>query len=154
MRGLRRWRPLVQLLDDARLGTPARTSDAPHVRAPAGAQGLHLQFIIASLPVALLIAWNGLLAHAMLLGIALLTATFWECLFAWQRRRPVDEGILLTAWLFALIVPADTPLLQAVASLSFGVVFGKAVFGGSGRYLVSPPLLALVFLVLAYPDTA
>jgi len=153
MRGLRRWRPLLQLLDDTLRGTPARTSGAPHVRVTTGAQGLHLQFVIASLPVALLIAGNGLLVHATLLGVALLTATFWECLFAWQRRRPVDEGLLLTAWLFALIVPADTPLLQAILSLSFGVVFGKAVFGGDGRYLVSPPLLAFVFLVFAYPDT-
>ena len=31
----------------------ARTSGAPHVRAPTGAQGLHLQFVIGSLPVAL-----------------------------------------------------------------------------------------------------
>ncbi len=153
MRRLPPFHPLAQLLHDAVLGNPLRTSGAPHVRTPIGAQGLHLQFIIASLPVALLVAWNGLLAHATLLGVALLTATVWECLFAWQRRRPVDEGILLAAWLFALIVPADTPLLQAVLSISFGVVFGKAVFGGDGRYLVSPPLLALVFLVFAYPDT-
>jgi Na+-transporting NADH:ubiquinone oxidoreductase subunit B len=153
MKGWRRWRPFAQLLDDATHGCPASTSSAPHVRAPTGAQGLNLQFIIGSLPVALLIASDGLLARAALLGVALGTAIFWECLFAWRRQRPVDEGILLTAWLFALIVPPDTPLLQAVVSVSFGLVFGKAVFGGSGRYLVSPPLLALVFLVFAYPDT-
>jgi Na+-transporting NADH:ubiquinone oxidoreductase subunit B len=118
-----------------------------------GVPGLNLHFVIASLPVALVVAWGELLVHATLLGVALITATFWECLFAWQRRRPVDEGILLTAWLFTLIVPPDVPLLQAIGSLSFGVVFGKAVFGGSGRYLASPALLGLVFLVIAYPDT-
>lgn len=153
MKGLRRWRPLTQLLDDAVLGYPAHTGGASHIRARPGVQGLHLQFVIASLPVALMIAWNGLLAHATLLALSLITATAWECLFAWQRRRPVDEGILLTAWLFTLIVPADVPLLQAISSLSFGVVFGKAVFGGSGRYPVSPALLGLVFLVFAYPNT-
>lgn len=153
MKGLRRWRPLTQLLDDAVLGYPGHTSGAPHVRAPKGVQGLNLQFVIASLPAAVLVAWDDWLAHAMLLGISLITAAFWECLFAWQRRRPVDEGILLTAWLFTLVVPADVPLLQAISSLSFGVVFGKAVFGGSGRYLVSPALLGLVFLVFAYPGT-
>jgi Na+-transporting NADH:ubiquinone oxidoreductase subunit NqrB len=153
MKGLQRWRPFTQLLDDAVLGHPAITSGAPHVRTPTGAQTLHLQFILGSLPVALLVAGDSLLARTTLLGVALLAAAFWECLFAWRRQRPVDEGILLAAWLFALIVPADTPLLQAVASISFGVVFGKAVFGGDGRYLVSPPLLALVFLVFAYPDT-
>ncbi len=147
------WRPLAQLLDDALLCHPARSAGAPHARVPTGAQGLHLQFIVASLPVAVLVAWHRPLAHALLFGSALLAATFWEVMFAWLRRRPVDEGILLTAWLFALIAPADTPLLQAVLSLSFGVVFGKAVFGGDGRYLVSPPLLALVFLAFAYPDT-
>jgi len=153
MKGWQRWRPFTQLLDDAVLGQPAITSGAPHVRTPTGAQALHLQFIVGSLPMALLVAGDSLLARTTLLGVALLAATIWECLFAWQRQRPVDEGILLTAWLFALIVPAETPLLQAVASISFGVVFGKAVFGGDGRYLVNPALLALVFLVFAYPDT-
>lgn len=133
-----------------RYGRPA----APHVRAPTGAKGLNLHFVLASVPVALLVAVNGPLAYATLLGGGLLTATFWEYLFAWQRRRPLDEGVFLTPWLFALIAPAGTPLWQAVLAISFGVVFGKAVFGGSGRYLVSPPLLALVFLVFAYPDTS
>jgi len=141
------------MVDDAVLGHPDSTRAAPHLRAAAGVQGLHLQYIVGSLPVALLIAADDLPARATLLVIALLTATFWEWLFAWRRQRPVDEGILITAWLFVLIVPQDTPLLQAVASISFGVVFGKAVFGGNGRYLVSPPLLAFVFLVFAYPDT-
>jgi len=149
----RRWRPLAQLLDDTVLGHPDSTRAAPHVRAPAGVQGLHLQYILGSLPIALLVAGDDLPVRVTLLGVVLLTATFWEWLFAWRRQRPVDDGILLTAWLFVLIVPPDTPLLQAVASISFGVVFGKAVFGGNGRYLVSPPLLAFVFLVFAYPDT-
>jgi Na+-transporting NADH:ubiquinone oxidoreductase subunit B len=153
MKGPRRWRPVTELLDDAVLGHPDSTRAAPHLRAPAGVQGLHLQYVIASLPVALLIASNDVALRVALLGVVLLTAVFWEWLFAWRRQRPVDEGILLTAWLFMLIVPPDTPLLQAVASISFGVVFGKAVFGGDGRYLVSPPLLAFVFLVFAYPDT-
>jgi Na+-transporting NADH:ubiquinone oxidoreductase subunit B len=36
---------------------------------------------------------------------------------------------------------------------SFAFVVGKLLFGGTGRYLVSPALLGIVFLNFAYPDT-
>ena len=35
--------------------------------------------------------------------------------------------------------------------MSFGIVFGKLIFGGNGRYLVNPSILALSFLVFSYP---
>lgn len=143
----------MQLLEDLAPGSAARTDGAPHLRAPGGTQALNLQFVLASLPCAALgIGSLGGQFNLALPLLALLTVTFWECLFAGLRRRPVDEGILLTAWLFVLLVPVDVALAPALISLSFAVVFGKAVFGGSGRYLVSPPLLGLVFLTIAYPD--
>ena len=36
--------------------------------------------------------------------------------------------------------------------VSFGYVVGSAIFGGYGRYLVSPVLLSVVFLLFSYPD--
>jgi len=98
----------------------------------------------------------GCMAHGMLYFFpvfftALLTGTFWEALFATVRRKRVDEGLLAITWLFCLLLPATVPMYQVVLGMSFGIVVGKLIYGGSGRYLVSPALLGVAFLVFSYP---
>lgn len=97
-------------------------------------------------------AVHGLLYFLPIFLVALLTGAFWEGLFATLRRKPVDEGLLAFAWLFALILPATVPLYQVALGMTFGLVIGKLIYGGSGRYLVNPPILALAFLMFSYPD--
>ena len=63
----------------------------------------------------------------------------------------VDEGLLAIAWFFALLMPATVPIYQVVLGMSFGIVVGKLIYGGSGRYLVNPALLGVAFLVFSYP---
>lgn len=92
----------------------------------------------------------GLLYFLPILLVALVTGAIWEAVFAQKRGRPVDEGLLSIAWLFALIVPPTVPLYQVAFGMSFAMVFGKAIFGGTGRYLVSPALLGVAFLVFSY----
>lgn len=95
---------------------------------------------------------HGLLYFLPIFLTALLVGAFWESLFATMRRKQVDEGLLVIAWLFALLLPATVPLYQVALGMSFGIVVGKLIYGGSGRYLVSPALLALAFLVFSYPS--
>jgi Na+-transporting NADH:ubiquinone oxidoreductase subunit B len=95
---------------------------------------------------------HGLFYFLPIFFVALLAGAFWEALFATLRRKPADEGLLVIAWLFALILPATVPLYQVAIGMSFGIVVGKLIYGGSGRYLVNPALLALAFLVFSYPD--
>jgi Na+-transporting NADH:ubiquinone oxidoreductase subunit B len=92
----------------------------------------------------------GLLYFTPILLIALITGALWEALFAQKRGRPVDEGLLSIAWLFVLILPATIPLYQVAIGMTFAMVVGKAIFGGTGRYLVSPSLLGVSFLVFSY----
>lgn len=93
----------------------------------------------------------GLLWYLPVFFLALGVSAFWEALFATTRHKPLGEGVLLTPWLFSLMLPAGVPLAQAALGISFGVVVGKLIYGGSGRYLVSPALLGVVFLLIAYP---
>jgi Na+-transporting NADH:ubiquinone oxidoreductase subunit B len=95
---------------------------------------------------------HGLLYFLPIFVVALLVGAFWEALFASVRRRRVDEGLLMIAWFFALLLPATVPLYQVALGMTFGIVVGKLIYGGSGRYLVSPALLALAFLVFSYPS--
>ena len=76
---------------------------------------------------------------------------FWEVLFATVRRHEVNEGFFVTSVLFALICPPTIPLWQVALGITFGVVIGKEVFGGTGKNFLNPALTGRAFLYFAYP---
>jgi len=76
---------------------------------------------------------------------------FWEVLFAAVRGHEVNEGFFVTSVLFALILPPDVPLWQAALGITFGIVVGKEVFGGTGMNFLNPALTGRAFLYFAYP---
>ena len=76
---------------------------------------------------------------------------FWEILFCTVRRHEVSEGFFVTSILFSLIVPPTIPLWQVAVGISFGVILGKEVFGGTGMNFLNPALTARAFLYFAYP---
>ncbi|EMS77378.1 NADH:ubiquinone reductase (Na(+)-transporting) subunit B [Desulfotignum phosphitoxidans] len=78
---------------------------------------------------------------------------FWEILFAAIRRHPISEGFLVTGMLFPLTLPPTIPLWQVALGISFGVVIGKEIFGGTGRNILNPALTARAFVFFSYPVT-
>lgn len=76
---------------------------------------------------------------------------FWEVLFATVRKHEVNEGFLVTGMLFPLTLPATIPLWQVAVGISFGVVIGKEVFGGTGKNFLNIALLSRAYLYFAYP---
>ena len=99
------------------------------------------------LPVVL----KGLLIILPLVVISYGVGFFWEILFAVVRKHPISEGFLVTGLLFPLTLPPTMPLWQAAVGISFGVVIGKEVFGGTGRNILNPALTGRAFLFFAYP---
>lgn len=89
--------------------------------------------------------------HLPIFLVTFIVGAFWEVLFAVIRKHEVSEGFFVTSILFSLIVPATIPLWQVALAISFGVVIGKEVFGGTGRNFVNPALTARAFLYFAYP---
>ena len=75
----------------------------------------------------------------------------WEVVIATIRGHEVNEGFFVTSILFSLIVPASLPLWQAALGISFGVVIGKEIFGGTGKNSLNPALTGRAFLFFAYP---
>ncbi|MDY0375566.1 MAG: NADH:ubiquinone reductase (Na(+)-transporting) subunit B [Desulfobacterium sp.] len=75
----------------------------------------------------------------------------WEILFAVIRKHKISEGFLVTGILFPLTLPATIPLWQVALGISFGVVLGKEVFGGTGRNIFNPALTARAFVFFSYP---
>ncbi|MFG1499371.1 NADH:ubiquinone reductase (Na(+)-transporting) subunit B [Halobacteriovorax sp. XZX-3] len=76
---------------------------------------------------------------------------FWEALFAIVRGHEINEGFLVTGMLFPLTLPPTIPLWQVAVGISFGVLIGKEVFGGTGKNFLNPALTARAFLFFAYP---
>src|SRR5699024_263259 len=54
--------------------------------------------------------------------------------------------------LYVLTLPARTPVWMAVIGIVFGVFFGKEVFGGFGRNLFNPALVARAFVYVNFPE--
>ncbi|TAL47164.1 MAG: NADH:ubiquinone reductase (Na(+)-transporting) subunit B [Methylovulum sp.] len=75
----------------------------------------------------------------------------WEVLFATVRGHEVNEGFLVSSMLYTLIMPPDMPLWQVALGISFGIVIGKEVFGGTGKNFLNPALTGRAFLYFAYP---
>ncbi|MBA58961.1 MAG: NADH:ubiquinone reductase (Na(+)-transporting) subunit B [Gammaproteobacteria bacterium] len=75
----------------------------------------------------------------------------WEALFAIVRGHEINEGFFVTSILFSLTLPATIPLWHAALGISFGVVIGKEIFGGTGKNFLNPALTGRAFLYFAYP---
>ena len=96
------------------------------------------------------------LVHGALYFVPVLVVTFavgglWEVLFAMVRGHEVNEGMLVTGMLFPLTLPATVPLWQVALGITFGIVAGKEIFGGTGMNVLNPALTGRAFLFFAYP---
>ncbi|MEW4982017.1 MAG: NADH:ubiquinone reductase (Na(+)-transporting) subunit B [Cycloclasticus sp.] len=94
---------------------------------------------------------HGAMYYLPIYLVTLLVGGIWEILFAIVRGHEVNEGFFVTSMLFSLILPATTPLWQVALGISFGVVIGKEVFGGTGKNFLNPALTGRCFLFFAYP---
>lgn len=107
------------------------------------AAGLSLAFVDVIL--------RGIIIVLPLVLVSYIVGFFWELCFAVVRGHMISEGLFVSAMLFPLTLPPTTPLWQAALGISFGIVIGKEIFGGTGRNFINPALAGRAFLFFAYP---
>ncbi len=95
--------------------------------------------------------WYGFWYFIPIYAVTFVVGGFWEVLFAMKRGHEVNEGFFVTSILFALVCPPSIPLWQVALGITFGVVVGKEVFGGTGKNFLNPALTGRAFLYFAYP---
>ena len=115
------------------------------------ADGGHAAMDFPSIPPASSLAWFTVLSISARSDRHVRRWRIWEVLFCTIRKHEVAEGLLVTGFLFPLVLPATIPLWQVAMGISFGVVLGKEIFGGTGMNFLNVALLSRAFLFFAYP---
>lgn len=70
------------------------------------------------------------------------------------RQQPSDPLYFAHAVVVALLIPESMSVIQMALGMTFGIVFGRVAFGGSGHYIIHPGLLAVAFLLFSFPEHA
>lgn len=165
--------PVFEAGDTFLLTPPEVTASAPHVRDTLDMKRTMITVAFALMPCLLFGIfnagfqrnvvnqiegagfWDHLLQGAGLVLPIVLTSYAvggaWEVLFAMVRKHEINEGFLVTGLLFPLTLPPTIPLWQVAVGITFGVVIGKEIFGGTGFNVLNPALTARAFLFFAYP---
>ena len=167
-----RWYPFFESIESV-FFLPARvTQKAPNVRDHLDVKRYMMLVIVALLPHYAFGVYNvGYQAHlasglspdlfpiiltGLKLVVPIVVVTYavgfmWETIFAVVRRHEISEGLFVSCALFPLTLPPTIPLWQVALGISFGIVIGKEIFGGTGRNFLNPALTGRAFLYFAYP---
>ncbi|MBF0433211.1 MAG: NADH:ubiquinone reductase (Na(+)-transporting) subunit B [Fibrobacteria bacterium] len=169
---LYRFRPLIEAGDTLFRSPNNRTTQGPHIRDNVSLKRMMTIVVLSLFPCVFfgiyntglqkctalgitpdfaLCMWEGLVVFLPLLIVSYAVGGFWEVLFSIIREHDINEGFFVTGLLIPLILPPTTPLWQVAIGVSFGVVLGKEVFGGTGMNIVNPALTTRAFLFFAYP---
>lgn len=169
---LRKLSPLFEAIEDVFFFPARATKNSPLVRDSLDLKRFMSFVLVALIPPLLFGIYNtgfqsrlasqmstgflpafgtGLLIVLPVIIASYVVGLFWELLFAAVRKHPISEGFLVTGLLFPLTLPPTIPLWQVAVGITFGVVIGKEVFGGTGRNLFNPALTARAFIFFAYP---
>ncbi|MBN1550483.1 NADH:ubiquinone reductase (Na(+)-transporting) subunit B [bacterium] len=164
--------PLFEAFETFLFSVGTRTKKAPHIRDAIDLKRVMTLVIYALIPPMCLgiynIGYQTINAHGMafsfwlaiwiglkifipLLVISYGVGMFWEIVFSIIRKEEVSEGYLVTGLLIPLIVPPTIPWWQLAVAITFAVILGKEVFGGTGMNIVNVALLTRAYLFFAHP---
>lgn len=145
------WRPVFLAADHFFFAAAYKPENPPYGRDPMDVKRYMFMVVIALTPAFLasvyFFGWRILL----MLLVSYAAGGVVEVLFAAIRKEEINEGFLISGFIFPLILPPGIPLWMVAVGIVFGTLVGKEVFGGTGRNLFNPALVGRCFLALGYP---
>jgi Na+-translocating ferredoxin:NAD+ oxidoreductase subunit D len=129
-------------------------SGSPHLRAAFSLRYMMWNVVIALIPVVAVSIYLFRFNAVRIITISLLSSFLAEIIFLKFRKRELDfsdGSTVITALLYALILPPALPSWMAALGAVFAVIFGKMVFGGLGYNIFNPALIGRAFLQASYP---
>jgi Na+-transporting NADH:ubiquinone oxidoreductase subunit B len=158
--------PLYEVLDSFFLTPGETTHKGPHIRDGIDSKRFMITVVIALIPAIFVgmynigyqsylargiegswteLMWFGFLTMLPVIIVTYAVGLFWELVFAIIRKHEMNEVF------FVLILPPTIPLWQVAVAITFGVIIGKEVFGGTGMNVFNPALISRAFLFFTYP---
>lgn len=149
---LKKFKPLFNAADEILFGTDKVTA-VPHILDHMDVKRYMIFVVLALMPAVTAAVYFWGLRVLALIAISYIFGGLVEVAFAVIRKKEIHEGFLVTGLLFPLILPPTVPFWMAAAGVMFGVMFGKEVFGGTGRNVFNPAIVGRIFLSVAFPQT-
>jgi RnfABCDGE-type electron transport complex D subunit len=153
-REIKVFKPLGSIFDAlqaALLGTDETTDCGPHLRDGLDIKRYMTVVIVGLMPAVIasiyLYGWR-MLAIIM---VSYISGAVVEIAFAVVRKHGIHEGFLVTGLIFPLTLPPTVPLWVVVVGMVAGTLFGKEVFGGTGRNIFNPALVGRLFITISFP---
>jgi len=87
-----------------------------------------------------------------LLAVSYAVALAFEFLFSKVRKKPLDQGWMVTPLVLVLILPPTAPMWLAGVASGFGILFGKMIFGGTGGTIFNPAAVGYLFALISFPQ--
>ncbi len=134
-----------------------QTPPAPHIASGNSVSRVMRRVLLALVPgvlaMTVLFGWGVLINILVAVAVAVATETAMLRL----RGRPVqlflrDWSAVVTAVLLALALPPLLPAWITAVGVSFGLVFGKHLYGGLGYNPFNPAMVGYVVLIIAFPQ--
>ena len=134
---------------------PFKSAPPPHLRAEGSVPQMMWTVVLALLPAVLasliFFRFNAL----RILTVAALSAVLAETAFQkilGKGQRAYDGSAVITAILFALLLPPTIPSWMVALGAFFSIGMGKEIFGGLGQNPFNPALVGAAFLLVSFPS--
>ena len=85
------------------------------------------------------------------LAVSVVTGVLCEGAFTWREGKPANGSVLVSCFLYALILPPTVPLWMTAVGIAFGIVFAKMAFGGFGANVFNPAMSGRCFVYICFP---
>ncbi len=127
---------------------------APYVRDPrVSVERMMYDVLIALLPITIFTIWKFQMVAVWIILVSIVSMLGTEYLYYKVKKEPFtlkNGSILISAIIFALIMPDQSPLWIVFIGGVFGAYFGKVAFGGLGANIFNVAGFARVFVMLSF----
>ena len=140
----------LDALDSFFFGNPDVSVDAPHIRDYINLKRYMITVIVALLPVVLSAIYRFGWRVVIVILVSYIFGVGTEWIFCTVRKEELTEGAFVTCMLYPLTLPPKIPLWVVAIGITFGTIFGKEVFGGTGKNLFNPALVGRLFISITF----
>ncbi|HRC67757.1 MAG TPA: RnfABCDGE type electron transport complex subunit D, partial [Bacteroidales bacterium] len=136
---------------------PLIVSGSPHIHGEMTIKSIMWGVVIALLPAWLAGVWFFGIGAVIVTLVSIASCVLFEFLiqkFVLKQEPTVNDGsAVVTGLLLAMNVPSSLPWWQVVIGSLVAIGIVKMAFGGLGKNLFNPALIARVFLLISFPVT-